>query len=79
MDGPLTFNLAAGSVLALAQTADPAPAFVAHSTPDYVLGGHDSQLGAMEPAFVGAAVPPPSLTGQAGCLGTALGQDGSRP
>ena len=64
VDGPLTFNLSAGSALALAQTADPAPAFVAHSTPDYVLGGHDSQLGAMEPAFAGAAVATPSLTGQ---------------
>ena len=74
VDGPLTFNLSAGSALALAQTADPAPAFVAHSTPDYVLGGHDSQLGAMEPAFAGAAVATPSLTGQTGCLGTALGK-----
>ena len=38
VDGPLTFNLSAESVLALAQTADPAPTFAAHPSPDWVVG-----------------------------------------
>ena len=53
VDGPLTFNLSAESVLALAQTADPAPMFAAPSSPDWALGGHDSQLGGLVPAFDG--------------------------
>ena len=71
--GPLTFHLAAESVLAIAQTADPAPTFVAHPSPHWALGGHDSQLGAMEPGFTGADDPGPTVTTQTGRLGRRLG------
>jgi len=71
--GPLTYNLAASSVLALAQTADPAPTFVAHSTPHWVLGGQDSGLGGLVPAFDGAPATLPTPTTQSGLLGTPLG------
>ena len=72
--GPLTFHLSAESTLVLAQTADPAPTFVAHPSPHWTLGGQDSKLGAMEPAFTGAADPLPAITTQNGRLG---GQPGT--
>ena len=55
----MTFNLSAESVLALAQTADPAPTFVAHPSALWVLGGHGSQLAAMEPGFTGVDIGKP--------------------
>jgi hypothetical protein len=71
--GPLTFHLAAESVLVFAQTADPAPTFVAHPSPHWALGGHDAQLGVMEPGFTGADDPGPTITVQTGRLGRRLG------
>jgi hypothetical protein len=73
VDGPLTINLSAESVLALAQLADPAPVIVPHASPDWVLGGHDSQLGGLVPAFDGAPATLPTPTTQTGLLGTPLG------
>lgn len=72
VEGPLTFNLTAESVLALAQTANPDPAFVPHASPHWVLGGHDSQLGGMEPGFDGERPALPTPTTETGLLGTAL-------
>ena len=57
--GPLTFHLYAESGLAIAQTADPAPTFVAHPSPALDLGRPRLQLGATEPAFTGADDPCP--------------------
>ena len=71
--GPLTFCLSAGSVLAIAQTADPAPTFAAHASPHWVLGGQDSSPGGTQPAFTGADTPLPALTNQGGRLGGQLG------
>jgi hypothetical protein len=73
VNGRLTFNLSAESVLVLAQTADPDPTIVAHPSPDLVLGGHDSQLGGLLPAFDGEPVARPMPTTQTGLLGTSLG------
>lgn len=73
-EGPLTFNVSAESTLSLAQTADPAgTVFVPHATPDWVLGGHDSQLGGLVPAFDGAPIALPTPTTQTALLGTPLG------
>ena len=71
--GPLVSNLSAGSVLALAQTADPAPTFAAHPSPHWTLGGQDSAPGNTQPAFTGADAPLPALTSQGGRLGGQLG------
>ena len=71
--GPLVSNLSAASVLTLAQAADPAPAFAAHPSPHWVLGGQDAELGATELAFTGAATPSPTFTSQGGRLGGQLG------
>jgi hypothetical protein len=71
--GPLTFNLSAESGLALAQTADPAPTFAAHSSPHWTIGGQGSRLGAMEPAFTGAEASLPTPTVQTGRFGATLG------
>src|SRR5208283_4989061 len=43
--GPLVSNLSAASVLAIAQTANPAPTFAAHASPHWTLGGQDSAPG----------------------------------
>ena len=71
--GPLVSNLSAASVLALAQAAAPAPAFAAHPSPHWVLGGQDAELGATELAFTGEATPSPTFTSQGGRLGGQLG------
>jgi hypothetical protein len=73
-EGPLTFNVSAESVLTLAQAATSDPTFAAHSTPDWVLGGHDSQLGGLVPAFDDVPAARPTPTTQSGLLGTALGK-----
>ena len=52
--GASVIHLAAESVLAAAQTADPAPTFAPHASPLWALGGQDSQLGDTELAFAGA-------------------------
>jgi hypothetical protein len=72
-EGPSTFNVSAESVLTVGQAAASDPTFAAHSTPDWVLGGHDSQLGGLVPAFDGAPPSRPTPTTQSGQLGTALG------
>jgi hypothetical protein len=71
--GPLVIHPSAQSVLAIAHTADAAPTFAAHSTPHWTLGGQDSRLGAMEPAFIGAEASLPTPTIQTGQLATRLG------
>ena len=71
--GPLVSNVSAESVLAIAQTADPAPTFAAHASPHWTLGGQDSAPGNTQPAFTGADAPLPALTSQSGRLGGQLG------
>lgn len=74
--GPRIFCMAAESVLALAQVADPAPVFAPHASRHWVLGGHDAVLGSMELAFAGAADPRPltgNLTGKLGTVDSILG------
>jgi len=74
--GTGVIHLSAESVLAIAQTADPAPTFAPHLSPAWVLGGRHAQLGAMEPAFVGAEEARPETgdrTGQLGTLNSLLG------
>lgn len=74
--GAGVIHLSAESVLAIAQAADPDPTFVPHLSPAWVLGGRDSQLGAMEPAFAGAEDARPETgdrTGQFGTLNSLLG------
>lgn len=73
VDGPLTFNLSAESVLVLAQTADPHPTIAAHPSPDWVLGGPDSQPGTLLPGFDGEPAARPNPTTQTGLLAAALG------
>ena len=68
--GPLVSNLRAASVLAIAQTAAPAPTFAAHASPRWVLGGQDSYLGSERLAFAGAAPPQPATGTRTGKLGT---------
>ncbi len=71
--GPLVSNVSAGSVLAFAQTANPAPTFAAHASPHWVLGGQDAAPDNTQPAFTGADTPLPALTSQGGRLGGQLG------
>ena len=68
--GPLVSNLRAASVLAIAQTAVPAPTFAAHASPRWVLGGQDAYLGGEQLAFAGAASPQPATGTRTGKLGT---------
>ena len=63
-------NLSAASVLAIAQTAIPAPTFAAHASPRWVLGGQDAYLGGEQLAFAGADQPQPATGTQTGKLGT---------
>ena len=71
--GPLTIHVSAESVLAAAQTADPAPTFAARATPRWTVGGQDSRLGGTQLAFAGANAPCPMFTAQTGSLGAKLG------
>lgn len=74
--GAGVIHLSAGSVLAIAQTADSAPTFAPHATPLWALGGQDSQLGDTELAFAGAEEARPETgdrTGQLGTLNSLLG------
>jgi len=73
-EGPLTFNLSAQSTLTLAQTADSGAEIAPHSSPDWVLGGHDSQPGGLVPGFDGAPAARPTPMTETGLLGTALGK-----
>src|SRR5574340_1455210 len=67
--GASVIHLAAESVLAAAQTADPAPSFAPHASPLWALGGQDSQLGDAELAFAGAEEARPETGDQTGQLG----------
>jgi hypothetical protein len=74
--GAGVIHLSAESVLAIAQTADPAPTFAPHASPLWALGGQDSQLGDTELAFAGAEEARPETgdrTGQLGTLNSLLG------
>ena len=74
--GPGVIHLSAESVLAIAQTVDPAPTFAPHLSPAWVLGGRDAQLGVVQPAFAGAEEVRPETgdkTGQLGTLNSLLG------
>jgi hypothetical protein len=73
MIGASVIHLAAETVLAAAQTADPAPTFAPHASPLWALGGQDCQLGDTELAFAGADAEPPTITTQSGRLGVQLG------
>ena len=68
--GAGVIHLSAESVLAIAQTADPAPTFAPHLSPAWVLGGRDAQLGVAQPAFAGAEEARPETGDQTGQLGT---------
>ncbi len=68
--GAGVIHLSAESVLAIAQTADPAPTFAPHLSPAWVLGGRDAQLGVVQPAFAGAEEARPETGDQTGQLGT---------
>jgi len=75
--GAGVIHLSAESILALAHTADPAPTFVPHLSPAWVLGGRDAQLGVVQPAFAGAEEARPEtgdLTGQLGTVDSLLGK-----
>ena len=67
----MSFCMMAESVLAIAHTADPAPTFVAHVAPRWVLGGQDAYLGGEQLAFAGADEPRPATGDRTGKLGTA--------
>jgi hypothetical protein len=69
--GAGVIHLSAESVLAIAQTADPAPTFAPHLSLAWALGGRGSQLGVMEPAFAGADDARPETGTRTGQLGTA--------
>jgi len=74
--GAGVIHLSAESVLAIAQTADPAPTFAPRLSPAWAVGGRDAQLGIMEPAFAGAEEARPETgdrTGQLGALASLLG------
>jgi len=71
--GASVIHVSAASVLALAQTANPAPTFAPHASPLWALGGQDSQLGDTELAFAGLDAEPPTIATQSGRLGGRLG------
>jgi len=74
--GAGVIHLSAESVLAIGQTADPAPTFAPHASPFWALGGQNSPLGGTALAFAGAEEARPETgdrTGQLGTAGSLLG------
>jgi len=69
--GAGVIHLSAESVLAISQSADPAPSYAPHLSPAWVLGGRDAQLGVVQPAFAGAEEARPETGIRTGQLGTA--------
>ena len=72
-DNPKVYNLSATNVLVLTQLADSGPALVGHPSPDWVLGGHDAQVGDTGLGYSGPPDSPPDPGTRSGKLGFALG------